>query len=893
MEPVLMQSPNANGRLVPTDPAIQAGLRFLQALFAETDRILFRPIETWTESGKKKSRVDYRNTCHLLAYRSNLISILLNHFKLAAEQKLNLFFGVCPRYGGRSEYDLAWQIRTVRALWADIDHVSVTQAREHVERAKLPVPSILVNSGNGVHLYWLLDAPYLIDDVGDPLPVKIEWTRAADDSKRPRKYVEDNGETIYLDEHRQYGQLSPKAKHIQEILAGIAQTIGGDHTTDLARLLRIPGSLNRKDQRTGRTPLPTELVECDPTRVHSLAVFESFKAASPEVQRAKQIATMPLPKTRKISTSNSDRLAQLIAASSIAPVGARSEADFAICCFAVRIGADREVVWGQVEQVGKFAEDGRRYFDLTWENAELEVRSDTYEKVQKSTAAKNSPKTLARATEKPTIHVDPSNMPVGDTLSCVTNHLLRAGNCFIRAEQVVVINDNGIRAVLSPPELAGLLNQHVEFYFVDDEGGEFKPFPPSYGNTWLNHYVERNRLPVIKLFTHNPVYTEDWRVVVPGFDAESGIYYAGTAVESRDGTQHLDTLLQDFCFRKPADRSNYLGMLLTAILVPRFIGSKPAVLFNGNQPELGKSILAQIISIVRDGQPCETATYNPNDEEFEKRLGSIVRRGGTTIIIDNAKSQGRTPRIESACLERSITDPILSFRLLGQSASIRAENSHIFCITANTPDISRDLVTRSTVVNLFYEGDPEHRTFSIADPEGYAEQHRLELLGELVGMVERWKAAGMPMAQVHSRFNKRGWGNIVGGILQICGQPDFLANAEEAAAALDDTRRDFTELILILADHPQGIWTASELVDLSNRHGLLKTALGEGSARSLATKMGTLAGRFLDEQFPLGNDRTAVFRRSDDRKGKVYQVFVNEVPNLDVFAEPLPNLEIP
>src|SRR4029077_5072894 len=120
-----------------------------------------------------------------------------------------------------------------------------------------------------------------------------------------------------------------------------------------------------------------------------------------------------------------------------------------------------------------------------------------------------------------------------------------------------------------------------------------------------------------------------------------------------------------------------------------------------------------------------------------------VRRGVTTIIIDNAKSRGKNSRIESACLERSITDPILSFRLLGQSASIRAENSHIFCITANTPDVSRDLVTRSVVINLYYEGDPERREFSIPDPEAYVQQHRNELLGELIGMVERWKASGM------------------------------------------------------------------------------------------------------------------------------------------------------
>jgi hypothetical protein len=213
---------------------------------------------------------------------------------------------------------------------------------------------------------------------------------------------------------------------------------------------------------------------------------------------------------------------------------------------------------------------------------------------------------------------------------------------------------------------------------------------------------------------------------------------------------------------------------------------------------------------------------------------------------------------------------------LGQSASIRAENSHIFCITANTPDVSRDLVTRSVVTNLYYEGNPEQREFSIADVEGYAQERRLELLGELIGMVERWKAGGMPRAKVHSRFNKRGWGNIVGGILNACGEPDFLANAEEAAAQLDETRREFAELIGVLADHPQGIWTASELVDLCQRHGLLKADLGEGSSRSLATKMGTLAGRFVAEPFPLAGGRQAVFHRSADRNGNVYQVAIDD-----------------
>jgi len=496
--------------------------------------------------------------------------------------------------------------------------------------------------------------------------------------------------------------------------------------------------------------------------------------------------------------------------------------------------------------------------------------------------------------DRPTIHIDATTTPVGDTLGRLTNCLIEARDCFIRSEQLVVIHGDSISSILSPPELAGLLNEHVEFFYGDEDRGEYRPLTPAYGGTWLNQRVERSRMPEIKLFTRNPVFTKDWRLVAPGFDCQSGIFYTGQVVEPREDTPHLDALLQDFCFKSPADRTNYIGVLLTAVLMPHFIGAKPAALFNGNQPGLGKSILAQIIAILRDGRPTETASYNPRDEEFEKRLGAIVRRGVTTIIIDNAKGRGRNPRIESACLERSITDAILSFRLLGKSLEIRAENSHIFCITANTPDVSPDLVSRSVVINLEYEGDPKRRAFQVADPEGYAEQHRLELLGELIGMVERWRAAGMPRANVDTRFNKRGWGNIVGGILLINGEPDFLANAEEAAAQLDETRREFAELVAVLVDHDQGNWTATELAELCGREGLLANDLGDGSPRSLSTKMGTLAGRYIDERFGMVDGRQVVFRRSQERKGNLYRVVVQEeMPDLDGFAEPLPNLDEP
>ncbi len=120
--------------------------------------------------------------------------------------------------------------------------------------------------------------------------------------------------------------------------------------------------------------------------------------------------------------------------------------------------------------------------------------------------------------ERRTITIDSRSTPVASTMGQITDRLLSTGSCFNRMEQLVVVREQSISPVLSSAELTGLLNQHVEFYFVNEDGGEYKPLPTSYANTWLNNVGQRERLPAIRLFSHNPIYTEDWRLVSPGFD---------------------------------------------------------------------------------------------------------------------------------------------------------------------------------------------------------------------------------------------------------------------------------------------------------------------------------------------------------------------------------------
>jgi hypothetical protein len=163
---------------------------FLRQVFALGDCLIIRPIEIWTEpGGKRASRTLYRRTIYprFGTPRPKTWSRLL---RTAEEEKANLFFGVCPRVGGKGMYDLAWQVRVVRVLWADLDFCSAEEALARCQTHGVPPPSAVVRSGHGVHLYWFLAEPYRIDDAGVAPPVYKEFLdQGPDKKKKVRRFL--------------------------------------------------------------------------------------------------------------------------------------------------------------------------------------------------------------------------------------------------------------------------------------------------------------------------------------------------------------------------------------------------------------------------------------------------------------------------------------------------------------------------------------------------------------------------------------------------------------------------------------------------------------------------------------------------------------------------------
>lgn len=300
------------------------------------------------------------------------------------------------------------------------------------------------------------------------------------------------------------------------------------------------------------------------------------------------------------------------------------------------------------------------------------------------------------------------------------------------------------------------------------------------------------RLPKIRFYAHRPVFDDKFNLCGPGWHAEKGILVHGAAIEpimpatcSATAATALQRLLpnlrglfKEFCWQSDADMTNALGMLLTGKLVNHLVDTPhPGFIVDGNQPGLGKTLLIQATGRILDGfEPPRIPLVK--DEELEKKLCAQLRDNRSGIFFfDNARGH-----IESALLEASMLSPVLTFRLLGGNNIISRPNTYLWITTSNQTSGTSDYLRRNIPIRLFHEGDPKKRTF-IGDPLEYAIEHRFEILGELAGMVLRWKLAGMPLGKQQHRCAH--WAKLIGGVLEVNGFDRFLENLDEAEAAMD------------------------------------------------------------------------------------------------------------
>jgi hypothetical protein len=817
----------ATGHVNGDDQAV----RFLETIFAPGDTILIRPVESWTERDKKQSRTDYAGTRYQLNGLRNgdgwhpFPQILANAVRRVAErserEKTNSFFGVCPRVGRDGRFDQAWQIRTVHTLWADLDDCTADQALERIEAAGLPLPSIVVASGHGVHVYWLLDTPYLIDDAPTPEPVETEFIDQGDGKKKKRRlYVLDreSKEKRYLDIPANRPALSPKAQHLQDVLAGIAAKIGGDHTTDLSRLLRLPGTLNRKDQRNGREPIPCTLITCDPSRRYPIDVFRAYAEKSPAKIEREKISKVQLPPVKKLSGKRADRLPDKINGCVVAGAGQRSEVDFALCCFAIEQGIDREEVWQQVSGIGKFAEAGQRYFDRTWSKAEQHTRERIYHKASGKATDKRKTKTAQADSGKPTIIIDVDEKRVIDEAIAA---LVNCENVYQRVGflvQVVEGGDSpkGIDRPKSAPHIGPIKPARIRELLAgaadwikpptgDGDGDSELCHPPD----WTVRAVDaRGQWPGIRQLTavvETPILRADGSILSqPGYDQATGIILQADAPfnpparPTRDdaiaAVNVLCETVQDFPFSKPEHRAAWLVGTITPAARYAFHGAAPLTLIDANVPGCGKSLLTDVTALIISARDMARMSLPRDDDEFRKRITALAMAAEPLILIDNISGTLGSPSLDAALTATTWSDRILGETAMASGLPLYAT----WYATGNNVILGADTSRRTLHIRLESDQErPEERTdFHHHNLLGWVRENRPRLATAAVTILAAYSTAGRPDQGLTPWGSFEGWSDLVRSAIVWAGQPDPAVTRTELTSQADRETTALRQLLL-------------------------------------------------------------------------------------------------
>ncbi len=438
---------------------------------------------------------------------------------------------------------------------------------------------------------------------------------------------------------------------------------------------------------------------------------------------------------------------------------------------------------------------------------------------------------------------------------------------FFRTEREIVFVRRGVGPVqVTDRNVAGLLSALVEVRVLreTDDGLEFLRYsvlPTDLARAFVTSPRVQMLLPPLTLYTRSPLFDRDWAFIAkPGYHERSGIYYDGPLVEPRDGAEAICAATDDFHWKGEADRVNFVGALLTALTMPHWGRGHPFLAVNGNKPGVGKSTLARVLGVVVEGGEPNTVSYVPDEAEFEKQLATRIEAGDRVLVIDNAKTHRA---IESPVLERCITDTRLNFRRLGSNTAItRPQNDVLFCLTMNLVQLGADLRRRALPLNLELDANVRHTTYKVGDLVAWVTEHRLELLGELAGMVLAWVAAGKPPCESPARHStSQPWAETIDAILRLGGFDGFLTNFEASEHAFDPRYAQMADIAR--EHHARGTLAPSDWVP--HLETILEDRFRDGrgqarSARARATIVGSLFTDYVGTRFELEGKAVEVVR---------------------------------
>jgi len=273
----------------------------------------------------------------------------------------------------------------------------------------------------------------------------------------------------------------------------------------------------------------------------------------------------------------------------------------------------------------------------------------------------------------------------------------------------------------------------------------------------------------------------------PGYDADTGLVLLEhdmpdipekpTHEDAVDALRTLSWPLNSFPWagatesERGTSRSVILAALLTTCIRP-ILPTAPLFAIDAPAPGTGKSLLADIVSLIATGHPAPALSQAANPEEDAKRLFAVLLQGSPLVCIDNIERD-----LEGDALCSILQQEIYESRVLGVTEMRQVRTtSTTFLATGNNLRIKGDLARRAILCRIDAGVErPETRHFT-QDPRDQVRADRKELVAAALTVLRAYIVAGRPDQSGETYGGYEEWSRWVRGPLLWLDQADPCAS---------------------------------------------------------------------------------------------------------------------
>lgn len=358
---------------------------------------------------------------------------------------------------------------------------------------------------------------------------------------------------------------------------------------------------------------------------------------------------------------------------------------------------------------------------------------------------------------------------------------------------------------VTPAAVVDVLTRLVRFERFDQRTQEYYVVdcPERLAQTLLSRAGEW-KLPTLTGVIDVPTLRRDGSVLsTPGYDASTGLLLIPgatacsvplfpTAEETQAALDRLLFVLKEFPFLETVDRSVALAAMLTAAVRPS-LRTAPLFAFRAAKMGSGKSLLADVVSLIATGRPAAVMSQGADENEDKKRMLPILAEGDPVAVIDNIERP-----FGSAALCSILTQATWRDRVLGKSATLSLPTTNTTWIaTGNNIVFVGDITTRVLVCDLDPKCErPEERKFDL-DLHQYIPEHRAELVAAALTLLRAYHVAERPKKDLPTFGRFEEWSDLIRQTLVWLGFPDP-CETRQRVEETDPARFELAELLVAL-----------------------------------------------------------------------------------------------